>query len=112
MLCGGLSFLADTDFAIAKSAACRIATLNDGVWQESMRVRGGGNVGIGTATPSTKLHVDGPVRVKTYTAAGLPSASANGAGSIAFVSDESGGAVLDFSDGANWRRVTDRAVVA
>ena len=29
-----------------------------------------------------------------------------------YVSDETGGAVLAFSDGTNWRRVTDRAVVS
>jgi hypothetical protein len=28
------------------------------------------------------------------------------------VTDDAGGSVLAFSDGANWRRVTDRAVVS
>lgn len=49
-------------------------------------------------------------RVNSYTVAGLPSASV--AGQVVFVSNESGGAVLAFSDGTNWRRVTDRAVVS
>lgn len=71
-----------------------------------------GFTGIGTHTPSTKLDVDGPVRVKGYTVAGLPSAVEHGAGAIVFVSDESGGPVLAFSDGAAWRRVNDRAVVS
>jgi hypothetical protein len=44
----------------------------------------------------------------TYTVAQLPAAAP--AGSLAFVSDESGGAVLAFSDGTNWRRSTDRAI--
>ena len=44
----------------------------------------------------------------TYTVAQLPAAAP--AGSIAFVSNESGGAVLAFSDGAAWRRCTDRAI--
>jgi hypothetical protein len=70
------------------------------------------NVGVGTATPSTKLHVDGPARVGQYTVAALPSASTAGAGTVAYVSNETGGAVLAFSDGTNWRRVTDRAVVS
>lgn len=68
-------------------------------------------LGIGTASPAVTLDVEGPVRVKTYTVAGLPAASA-GAGQIAYVSNETGGAVLAFSDGAAWRRVTDRAVVS
>ncbi len=44
----------------------------------------------------------------TYTVATLPANAA--AGSLAFVSDEAGGAVLAFSDGTNWRRCTDRAI--
>ncbi len=45
-----------------------------------------------------------------YTVAGVPSASVNVRG-IIYVSDEAGGATLAFSDGTNWRRVQDRAVV-
>ena len=70
-----------------------------------------GNFGVGVAAPIAKLDVDGPVRVKSYVKAALPSASA-GAGQMIYVSDEAGGAVIAFSDGANWRRVTDRAVVS
>lgn len=51
-------------------------------------------------------------RVGGYTVAALPSAATAGAGAIIHISDETGGAVLAFSDGANWRRVTDRAVVS
>lgn len=52
------------------------------------------------------------VKVPSYTVAGVPSASTEGAGAIIFVSNESGGAVLAFSDGTNWRRVTDRAIIS
>lgn len=51
-----------------------------------------------------------PATVPSYTVAGVPSATI--AGQIIYVSDETGGAVLAFSDGTNWRRVTDRAVVS
>ncbi len=79
---------------------------------ERMRILSSGEVGIATANPTTTLHVAGPVRVGSATVAGLPSASTVGVGSIVYVSDESGGAVLAFSDGANWRRSTDRVVVS
>jgi hypothetical protein len=47
----------------------------------------------------------------SYTVAGVPSASGNPR-RIIYVSNESGGAVLAFSDGTSWRRVTDRAVIS
>jgi len=45
-----------------------------------------------------------------YEVASLPSAVPGGG--IIYVSDETGGATLAFSDGTNWRRVQDRAIVA
>lgn len=71
-----------------------------------------GNAGFGVASPTARVHVDGAVRVKSYAKASLPAAAGQGAGAILFVSDEAGGAVLAFSDGTSWRRVTDRAVVS
>lgn len=47
----------------------------------------------------------------TFTVSGLPTASSN-ARRMVYVSNESGGAVPAFSDGTNWRRVTDRAIVS
>lgn len=79
--------------------------------QERVRVTAAGDMGIGT-TPMTKLDVDGPVRVKSYTVAGVPAAATHGAGAMIHVSNESGGAVIAFSDGTSWRRVTDRAVIS
>jgi hypothetical protein len=54
----------------------------------------------------------GLIRFKSVDKAVLPSAMVQGAGAIAFVPDESGGAIIAFSDGSNWRRVSDRAVVS
>ncbi len=51
-----------------------------------------------------------PVGVPSYTVASIPAATT--AGQIIYVSNETGGAVLAFSDGTNFRRVTDRAIVA
>lgn len=70
-----------------------------------------GNVGVLTTSPAVALSVDGPVGLKSYTVATVPSA-ATVAGQIIYVSNESGGAVPAFSDGTNWRRVTDRAVIS
>jgi len=76
---------------------------------------GGGNVGIGTSSPSTTLHVAGPVRMQSYTVGTLPSASGSGAGARAFVTDAlvpvfgstvaNGGAAFTpvYSDGTNWK---------
>ncbi|HSV68810.1 MAG TPA: SGNH/GDSL hydrolase family protein [Methylibium sp.] len=49
-----------------------------------------------------------PVQLPSYSVAQLPLDI--GAGSLAFCPDEADGAVLVFFDGAQWRRVTDRAV--
>lgn len=58
----------------------------------------------------SSFDVNAPVGVKSYTVAGAPSASVSGR--IIYVSNETGGAVLAFSDGTNWRRVTDRNIIA
>lgn len=50
----------------------------------------------------------GPM-LDAYTVAELPAPEA---GRLALVTDEAGGAVMAFADGAAWRRVTDRAVVS
>lgn len=47
----------------------------------------------------------------TFTVGTVPSAASN-ARRIIYVSNETGGAVLAFSDGTNWRRCTDRAVIS
>lgn len=47
----------------------------------------------------------------TYTVSTLPAAATYPRGVI-YVSNETGGATLAFSDGTNWRRVQDRNVVS
>jgi Protein of unknown function (DUF2793) len=54
----------------------------------------------------------GTPRVPTVPKAALPPPGTAGGGAVIYVPDESGGAVLAFSDGAAWRRVTDRATVS
>jgi len=48
----------------------------------------------------------------SYTVAGVPDAAESGAGAMIYVTDETGGAVPAFSDGADWRRMTDRVVIS
>lgn len=60
-------------------------------------------------TGGAKFTALGPL--PSYTVATLPDAAAN-ARCLIYVSNESGGAQPAFSDGTNWRRLTDRAVVS
>lgn len=79
---------------------------------ERVRFKSNGKVGIGTSEPSCRLHVEGAVRCGSFSAASLPSASDYGAGAMIHVPDASGGAIMAFSDGTDWRRTTDRSVVS
>jgi hypothetical protein len=49
-------------------------------------------------------------QVKEYTVSTLP--PVGGTRRLAFVTNEAGGYTLAFSDGTNWRRVQDRAIVS
>ena len=46
----------------------------------------------------------------SFTVASLPNAGIPG--QMIYISNESGGSTMAFSDGSNWRRITDRAVVS
>jgi hypothetical protein len=58
----------------------------------------------------------GPFLVQGYAVANLPDATEWGSSddftSLIYIYDETGGATLAFSDGTNWRRVQDRAIVS
>ncbi len=66
----------------------------------------------GNLSTAGSISATAHARVGSYTAAALPSASTAGAGAIIYVSNEAGGATLAFSDGTDWRRTADRAVVS
>lgn len=90
-----------------------LKTSPDGAtWSEAWVVDGAGRTGFGVSAPTSRVHVDGAVRVKSYPKSALPAAATEGAGAIVFVPDDVAGATLAFSDGGAWRRVHDRAVVA
>lgn len=52
-----------------------------------------------------------PISLPAFSKTKLPSAK-EGKFHMILVSDEVGGSIPAFSDGTNWRRVTDRAIVA
>lgn len=60
---------------------------------------------------STQVVAHKPVKLQTYTVATVPTASSY-TQSMIWVSDETGGAVPAYSDGTNWRRVSDGSVVS
>ncbi|NJM33981.1 MAG: DUF2793 domain-containing protein [Rhodomicrobium sp.] len=54
----------------------------------------------------------GVPRLPSFTVSSLPSAASAGAGALAYVSDASGGPILAFSDGTDWKRSDTSATVS
>lgn len=52
-----------------------------------------------------------PWQLPSYTVSGVP-AAADWEGHIIYVSNETGGKTIAFSDGTNWRRAQDRNVIS
>ena len=52
-----------------------------------------------------------PTPCASYTVVNVPDATQY-TGNMIFVSNETGGATIAFSDGVSWRRVQDRAVIS
>lgn len=70
-----------------------------------------GGVSIGAlGSAAAVVDVNRTLFLRSYTVATLPSAT-TAAGQI-YVSNEAGGAIPAFSDGVNWRRVSDRSIVS
>lgn len=76
-----------------------------GALAERVRLFSAGGASV-TGSISATTRVNYP----SFTVATLPAVGS--AGGNIYVSDESGGAQPAFSDGTNWRRYTDRAVVS
>lgn len=106
------NFSGRAEFGLAGTDAFSLKVSADGSsWFEPILIDGAtGHVGIAT-TPTTALHVNGAIRVQSYSAASLPSPSDAGSGAMLHVYDEAGGSVIAFSDGGTWRRMTDREPV-
>lgn len=83
--------------------------------QEAMVVREGGLVTVQWGLFFDKLfkmlNLSRPWELPSFTVASAPDATKH-TGSVVFVSNETGGATVAFSDGTNWRRVQDRAIIS
>jgi hypothetical protein len=64
------------------------------------------------SVPLKQIGIDAPVPLRVYAVAELPDPTQFLNGDYIFVSDEANGPIPAFSDGTNWRRVTDRAIVS
>ena len=75
--------------------------ITDGIWE--------GTFGLPVGDFEYISDIFGPTG-DSFAVASLPSASQPG--QMIYVSDETDGSVMAFSDGSNWRRITDRAIVS
>jgi len=90
-----------------------VTTTNAATWYIAGAPAAGTNM---TLTNSYSIWVDdglsrfdGVVQLPEFIVASLP---ANTSGGVIMVTDETGGYVMAFNDGTNWRRVTDRVIVS
>ena len=97
------AFSADADFGEVTDIAT--LTEDEGLVTDAVTV----SYDLGSISTSGVFTPDQLV-LPTYTVTTLPSASTPA--QLIYVSNESGGATIAFSDGTNWRRVQDRAIVS
>jgi hypothetical protein len=95
----------DNSFAVNSASGLSIKASNAaGVVATVGKFSSTGIEATGAVGASTRFNLP-PYTVGTLPAVGAP-------GGFIYVSNETGGAIPAFSDGTNWRRVTDRAVVS
>lgn len=93
-------------------AAAAALTLEDYTGTPVATVTSGTFAVSGVSTATGNIVAGAALKSGSYTVATVPSAAAAGNGALIYVSNEAGGAVHAFSDGTNWRRATDRAVIS
>jgi hypothetical protein len=98
------AFAADAEFGLVTDAVGISEDLGDLASTNST------TYDLGTLVAASGLIYPDQLVLPSYTVATLPSAGVSA--QVVYISNESGGAVLAFSDGTNWRRVTDRAIVS
>ena len=95
-------FSDDADFGDVDEMVILSLDLGSVTEQETVEINLGSLVQAGLLQPDL-------IVFPSYTVDSLPPAFP--AAQLVYVSDEVGGAVMAFSDGTNWRRTTDRAIV-
>jgi len=98
------AFASDADFGLVTD----VVTLSED--QGDLASTNSTTYDLGGLVSAEGLIYPGQLVLPSYTVTTLPSATV--AAQLIYVSNEAGGAVLAFSDGTNWRRVTDRAIVS
>lgn len=93
------------EIGLTGSDDCLLKTSPDGeTFVPTLLARpGDGYVGIGTWSPTAKLHIAGPIRVGTGMASELPDPQSVGRGALMFVDYAGHSIELVYSDGSNWR---------
>jgi hypothetical protein len=79
----------------------------DVIYYDGAKWSNSDKINIGSASVDFSV----PIKLPSFTVLTVPDATKS-AGQMIYVSNESGGAVPAYSDGTNWRRVTDRNVVS
>lgn len=98
----GFDWQADTDLGLITDAVT--LTSDSGLITDSV----GSSYDLGLIA-TTGIVYPTQFLLPSFTVSTLPPASP--AGQMLFVTDDTGGAVPAFSDGTNWRRVTDRGII-
>jgi hypothetical protein len=102
-----LGFIADT---VPTTQTIKSHDVTTGVGADLDLKGGTGSTGNGV-TRVYKLVADGPLKFGTYTVATVPDEAVN-SGCWIEVSDETGGPTLARSNGTNWLRVADQAIIS
>lgn len=105
---GGPSVLRGAYSGVVRSS---ISFGDGGGWDAALRSHGGNGSIYLMPNGTGDVFFYGPAVLTSYTVGTVPAAASHTRGMI-WVSNETGGATPAFSDGTDWRRVSDRAIIS
>lgn len=105
-------FSGRAEFGLSGDDNWHVKVSADGIsWKEALNVMSEtGDVALGTE--NGRVSLAGLLQLSSYSVAALPDATLSGPGTMVYVNDDSEGAVVAFSDGNAWRRMTDRSAIS